>query len=72
MSLYCWTMTKRDAKQLKRLYRLCLQIQYARKIDDDLMVVIEILAFYDDPAPEDYEQLFEQLDGDETQSAANE
>ena len=31
---------------------------YARKIDDNLMVVIDILAFYDNASPEDYEKLF--------------
>ena len=31
---------------------------YARKIDDDLMVVINIVTFYDDASLEDYEKLF--------------
>lgn len=32
---------------------------YARKIDDNLMVIIDIVAFYDNPSPADYEKLFE-------------
>lgn len=31
---------------------------YARKIDDNLMVIIEIYAFYDNASPEDYEKRF--------------
>ena len=31
---------------------------YARKIDDNLMVVIDIITFYDNASPEDYEKLF--------------
>ena len=33
-------------------------ITYARKIDDNLMAVIIIAAFYDNASPEDYEKLF--------------